>query len=687
MTRSRSTSLLLVLAIALAWGTTIRPIPAWADQGVASAIPQILILNHPTQLTVTVPIMDPLLIRGSVNLQQLDATGRAIAVLGTLNDDGQDGDGTPGNQVFTIQVALTANSTDPVNVRASWALKGTLERVVSNTVSLAVVEGTTQMVDETGGAVTGADGTQLVIPPGGLTSSTPIGLRSASFDEVHATVGRDFSGQKLTFVGAVQIETGGAPFVGPVTLSIPNTKNLPSDAQVLLAQVVSDVTGNGTPDLVLVDSASVVDGQVRDGALGRGVPGGGVYVFLQAKPPVQLITATVTDAEGIPIPNARAASIDFPDLLSKSDDQGHVVLAVPGSAQTTSVIAANEALTSFSFAPIFPNPGNLVPGIPSLPTLDPLLCQHPPNPTDDVLNAIARQLATLIQAALGSRHVDLALSQDLILVGQTTTATVDVGKFVAAVTLGTQNFIVSPVQRLHTPFGSSIAVNAVRGLTNILIAADLSLTSSNPAVAPSPTFLTPSGSTNPQFQVQGSNVGITQILGTLNTLTLTVTARLETEQNGMVCEPLFPQLTVRVDLISSGLVGVSPVDLQVGAANYFGSSTGVINTFDSDGNPINVNFDESVGFAIVASPCVAGPGNPNQCVVIGGQFVGSSLVIPGGPLDFTSSGIGSITGVFRICTVTGQLAFDSTSASGSFNCINPDSPNNQATGTLNVTLQ
>lgn len=137
-----ATSSLINAAPQLAVGTPIVE----AQSGVASANPATIVVNEPSDVTVTTQITDARLIPGSVNLQRLDANGKVTAVLGNLNDTGTNGDVTAGDKTFTIRKSLTEATTTPVQLRVSWGLRGVLKRVVSNVVTVVVWQHVTEAV-------------------------------------------------------------------------------------------------------------------------------------------------------------------------------------------------------------------------------------------------------------------------------------------------------------------------------------------------------------------------------------------------------------------------------------------------------------------------------------------------------------------------------------------------------------
>lgn len=115
----------------------VGPGAAEAADGTASIAPTIIAVSEPTDVTVTIQITDTRLIVGSVNLQRLGSAGQVSSVLGTLNDDGINGDAIAGDRVFSIRTRLTEAT--PARFQVSWALRGVLKRAVSNSVSVLVV--------------------------------------------------------------------------------------------------------------------------------------------------------------------------------------------------------------------------------------------------------------------------------------------------------------------------------------------------------------------------------------------------------------------------------------------------------------------------------------------------------------------------------------------------------------------
>ena len=88
------------------------------------------VVGTPTQITVTASISDPSPIPTGVNLLQLNANG-STTILGTLHDDGLNGDAFAGDSVFTFLVTLNEPTASQVQLQVSAAFKGVLQRVKS----------------------------------------------------------------------------------------------------------------------------------------------------------------------------------------------------------------------------------------------------------------------------------------------------------------------------------------------------------------------------------------------------------------------------------------------------------------------------------------------------------------------------------------------------------------------------
>ena len=103
--------------------------------GASSVTPTTAVIGSPTQVTVHASIIDPSLIAGGVNLLQLNPNG-TTTILGTLHDDGLNGDAFAGDLVFTLVVTLNAPTASQIQLQVSAAFKGELQRAKSPVMSV-----------------------------------------------------------------------------------------------------------------------------------------------------------------------------------------------------------------------------------------------------------------------------------------------------------------------------------------------------------------------------------------------------------------------------------------------------------------------------------------------------------------------------------------------------------------------
>jgi hypothetical protein len=85
----------------------------------------------PTTIFSEISIPDSELIPQSVRLDRLDETGKIIAALGNLRDDGQGGDLKAGDKRFAAEFMFNEPSQTLIHLRASAAFNGVLQRILS----------------------------------------------------------------------------------------------------------------------------------------------------------------------------------------------------------------------------------------------------------------------------------------------------------------------------------------------------------------------------------------------------------------------------------------------------------------------------------------------------------------------------------------------------------------------------
>jgi len=83
-------------------------------------MPQFIPANQASTVTFTSTITDPTLIRESVNLLRIDATGKAT-IVGNMHDDGKNGDVKANDNIFTLQTNLNEATAGGVMFQVSAA--------------------------------------------------------------------------------------------------------------------------------------------------------------------------------------------------------------------------------------------------------------------------------------------------------------------------------------------------------------------------------------------------------------------------------------------------------------------------------------------------------------------------------------------------------------------------------------
>src|ERR1700693_4724966 len=106
--------------------------------GTTTVVPTSVPAGLGTPVTVTAAVHDSTVIASTVNLQELNAAGVA-AVLGTLHDDGLNGDVTAGDGIFTIQTNLFQPNPGSLSLRVSAGFLGSLTRAFSPVMTVSVV--------------------------------------------------------------------------------------------------------------------------------------------------------------------------------------------------------------------------------------------------------------------------------------------------------------------------------------------------------------------------------------------------------------------------------------------------------------------------------------------------------------------------------------------------------------------
>lgn len=107
-----------------------------------AATPASVTRNVATDVLFTARITDPRVIAGGVNLLKTDASGRTLATVGTLRDDGTNGDALAGDQVFSAVLSIRETTVGAVYYRVSAAFERILRRTLSDLMRVDVTGGT-----------------------------------------------------------------------------------------------------------------------------------------------------------------------------------------------------------------------------------------------------------------------------------------------------------------------------------------------------------------------------------------------------------------------------------------------------------------------------------------------------------------------------------------------------------------
>lgn len=130
-----------VVLLSLVFMSLVITNPVQAAQEIywVKAYPENAFINTPSMVKIMAQFAyDANLIRTGVNLIKVDQTGKQLAVLGVLYDDGTHGDDTAGDNIFTGQVSINEIQPAYLYYRVSAAYKGTLKRLISDTVTVPV---------------------------------------------------------------------------------------------------------------------------------------------------------------------------------------------------------------------------------------------------------------------------------------------------------------------------------------------------------------------------------------------------------------------------------------------------------------------------------------------------------------------------------------------------------------------
>jgi hypothetical protein len=117
---------------------TVTVLPGAGTLAVPTISPASVPYGTPTSVTITAAVTGATPDSGSVMLQRLDSSGRVLAILGGLHDDGLDGDAVPGDGIFTLVTTFTEFAVGSVPLRVSATFSGAVSHVFSSIAMLTV---------------------------------------------------------------------------------------------------------------------------------------------------------------------------------------------------------------------------------------------------------------------------------------------------------------------------------------------------------------------------------------------------------------------------------------------------------------------------------------------------------------------------------------------------------------------
>jgi hypothetical protein len=119
---------------------TITVVPGTGSGAIsAPAIsPASIALGVATAVTITAAVTGGAPDEGSIMLQRLDSSGRVLALLGTLHDDGLNGDAVASDGTFTLRTMFTEFAVEPVSLRVAATSSSAVNHVFSSVGTLTV---------------------------------------------------------------------------------------------------------------------------------------------------------------------------------------------------------------------------------------------------------------------------------------------------------------------------------------------------------------------------------------------------------------------------------------------------------------------------------------------------------------------------------------------------------------------
>ncbi len=186
-----------------------------------------------------------------------------------------------------------------------------------------------------GQRVSGEGGAELEVPGGALTETVAVLVRAVDVASL------DVTAPGVSFLGAVEMDVGGATLSLPATVSLPAPAGV-SGERLLVARLL---LVSGQRMLKLVGRALLRDGRL----MFSGVDSGGLYAFAQSTEPLTFVRGTVIEG-GMPARLSIVESSTAPFADVTSDDGTYRVAAAPRltTVSARSLVSGNAGVESVS---------------------------------------------------------------------------------------------------------------------------------------------------------------------------------------------------------------------------------------------------------------------------------------------------------------------------------------------------
>jgi len=225
-------------------------------------------ISTPTLAPTSVPLATPTTVTttstitgtpdaGSVMLQRLDSSGRVLAILGTLHDDGLNGDAKANDGIFTLQSTFNEFATGPIPLRISATFNNAVSHVFSPISTLTVTGTPPPTVTITAPAAL----SYLNISPTTVSGTVSDPTATVIINSIQAPVANG------TFSASIPLAEG--PNILTATATTPSGSTGSASITVTLDTTPPHVTITSPTDQFVTTASSIsVAGNVNDTVVG-----------------------------------------------------------------------------------------------------------------------------------------------------------------------------------------------------------------------------------------------------------------------------------------------------------------------------------------------------------------------------------------------------------------------------------